>query len=72
MQQRCQWSAAKAGVTSVLRLHDATNANLPMKHDVAKEAANEMALKEIDAETRNRKTPRKNKEMRKEHTSAMR
>ena len=35
-------------MTSVLRLHDATNANLWTKHDVAKQAANEMALKEID------------------------
>ena len=46
MQQRCQWSAG-AGVTSVLRLHDVTNAYLSMKHDVGKQAANEMALKEI-------------------------
>ena len=46
VQQRCQWSAASAGVTSVFRLHDATNANLSMKHDVAKQAANEMARKE--------------------------
>ena len=45
MQQRCQWSAAKAGVTSALRLHDATTAYLSMKHDVAKQAANEMALR---------------------------
>ena len=35
-------------MTSVLKLHDATNAYLSMKHDVAKQAANEMALKEID------------------------
>ena len=48
VQQRCQWSAASAGVTSVFRLHDATNAYLSMKHDVAKQAANEMARKEID------------------------
>ena len=34
-QQRCQWSAEKAGVTSALRLHDATNAYLSTKHDVA-------------------------------------
>ena len=43
-------SAAKAGVTSALRLHDATNAYLLMKRDVAKRAANEMALKEVDKE----------------------
>ena len=48
IQQRCQWSAARAGVTSVLRLHDATYAYLSMKHDVAKQAANKMASKEID------------------------
>ena len=48
MQQRCQWSAAKAGVTSVLRLCDATNAYLSMKHHVAKQVANEVALKEVD------------------------
>ena len=36
------------GVTSALRLHDATNAYLSMKHGVAKQVANEMALKEID------------------------
>ena len=35
-------------MTSVLRLHDATNAYLSMKHDVAMQAANEMVLKEID------------------------
>ena len=35
-------------MTSVLRLHDATNAYLSVKHDVAKQAANEMALKEVD------------------------
>ena len=28
--------------------HDATNAYLSMKHDVAKQAANERALKEVD------------------------
>ena len=39
VQQRCQWSEAKAEFTSVLRLHDATNAYLSMKHDVAKQAA---------------------------------
>ena len=33
---------------SVLRLHDATNAYLWMKHEVAKQAANEVAHKEID------------------------
>ena len=48
VQQRCQWSAAMAEVTSVLRLHDATNAYLSMKLDVAKQAANDMALKEVD------------------------
>ena len=46
VQQRCQWSEAKAELTSVLRLHDATNAYLSMKHDVAKQAANEMAFQE--------------------------
>ena len=45
VQHRCQWSAAKAGVSSVSRLHHATNVYLSMKHDVAKQAANEMALK---------------------------
>ena len=35
-------------MTSVLRLHDATDAYLWTKHDVAKQAANEMALKEVD------------------------
>ena len=39
-----QWSADKAGVTSALRLQDATNAFLSMKHDVDKQAANQMAL----------------------------
>ena len=48
VQQRCQWSTAKAGVTSVLWLRDATNAHLSMKHDVAKQAANEMARKEVN------------------------
>ena len=43
-----QWSADKAGVTSALRLHDATNAFLSMKHDVDKQAANQMALKDAD------------------------
>ena len=38
------------GVTSALRLHDATNAFLSMKHDVVKHAANEMELKEVDKE----------------------
>ena len=41
-------SAAKAGATSALWLHDATNAYLSMQHEVAKQAANEMALKEVD------------------------
>ena len=31
-------------------MHGATNAYLSMKHDVAKQAANEMALKEVDKE----------------------
>ena len=44
VQQRCQWSAARAEVTSVLRLHGATNAYLSMKHEVAKQAINEMVL----------------------------
>ena len=35
-------------MTSVLRLHDATNANLSTEHEVAKQAANEMVLKGID------------------------
>ena len=48
VQHRCQWSAAKAGVTSALSLHDATHAYLSMKHDVAKQAGSEMALKEVD------------------------
>ena len=48
VQQRCQWSAAKAGVTSDLRLHDATTLYLSMKHDAAKKAAIEMVLKEVD------------------------
>ena len=48
MQRRYQWSAPKTGVTSALRLHNATNAYLSMKHDVARQAANEMALKEVD------------------------
>ena len=43
-----QWSADKAGVTSALRLQDATNAFLSMKHDVDKQAANQMALKDAD------------------------
>ena len=37
-----KWSAAKAEVTSAMRLHDATNAYQSMKHDVAKQAANEI------------------------------
>ena len=48
VQQSWQWSAAKAGVTAAPRLHDATNAYLAMKHDVTKQAANEMTLKEVD------------------------
>ena len=35
VQQGCQWSAEKAEVTSALRLHDATNAYLSTRHDVA-------------------------------------
>ena len=35
-------------MTSVLRLRDATNENLSTEHEVAKQAANEMVLKEID------------------------
>ena len=35
-------------MTSVSRLHDATNAYLSMKLGVAKQAANDMALKEVD------------------------
>ena len=42
--------AASAGVTSALRLHDATNAYLSWKHEVAKQPANEMVLKKIDKE----------------------
>ena len=48
LQQRSQWSADKAGVTSALRLHDATNAFLSMKRDVDKQAANQMTLKDAD------------------------
>ena len=32
VQQRCQWSAARAGVAWVFRVHDARNAYLSMKH----------------------------------------
>ena len=35
-------------MTSVLRLHDATNANLSTEHEVAKQAASEIFFKEID------------------------
>ena len=35
-------------MTSVSRLHDATYAYLSMKDDAVKQAANEMALKEVD------------------------
>ena len=45
VQPRCQWSAEKASVTSALRQHDTTNAFLSIKHDVVKQAANEMALR---------------------------
>ena len=56
VQQRChQWSAAKAGVTSALRLHDATHAYLSVKHDVANQAANETALKEVGKEFSNQR-----------------
>ena len=50
VHQRCQWSAAQAGVTSASRLHDATNGYLSMKHDVAKQGANEMVPHEVDLE----------------------
>ena len=43
-----QWSADEPGVTSAVRLHDATNALLSMKHDVDKQAANQMALTDAD------------------------
>ena len=49
VRQRRQGSAAEAGVTSAaLRLPDARNAYLPIKHDGAKQPPNEMALKEVD------------------------
>ena len=48
VQQKCQLSAAEAGVTSILRLHDATNGNLAMKHNAAKQGVNEMVLKGAD------------------------
>ena len=38
----------QGGSDSALRLHDATNAFLSMKHDVDKQAANQMALKDAD------------------------
>ena len=38
------------GVTKKRRLHDATNAYLSMKHNVAKQAANELALNVVDNE----------------------
>ena len=44
VQQSCPWSAEQAGVTSVLSLHDATTANLPMYHVSATEAAEKLAL----------------------------
>ena len=47
VQQRCQWSAEKAGA-SHLRLHDATNACSPLCHGSAKEAAHWLVLKETD------------------------
>ena len=37
-----------AGVPSALRLHVATSAHLQMNHDVAKQAANQMAHKDVD------------------------
>ena len=43
-----QWSADKAGVTSAVRLQDATNAFLSMKHELDKQAANQMALRDPD------------------------
>ena len=49
MQERKQWSAAKVGVTSVFkasRCHK--HESVDMKHDAAKQAANETALKEVD------------------------
>ena len=49
VQQRCQWNATRAGVTSILRLVDATAAYLSIKHDVSKEAANKMALNEVES-----------------------
>ena len=40
----------RRGVTSAVRLHDATNANLSMLHEVAKQAATQVALREVDKE----------------------
>ena len=48
VQQRCQWSAEKAGVTSAVRLHDATNAYSSLYHGSAEEAAHWLVLKETD------------------------
>ena len=48
VQQRCQWIAEKAGVTSALGLHDATNAYLSLHHGSANEAAHWLVLKETD------------------------
>ena len=35
-------------MTSVLTLHDVTNSYLSMRHEVAKQAANQMAPKDLD------------------------
>ena len=48
VQQRCQWSAEKAGVTSGLRLHDSTNACSSLCHGSATEGAHWLVLKETD------------------------
>ena len=48
VQQRRQRSAAMAEVASALGLRGATNAHLSVKLDVAKQAANDMSLKEVD------------------------
>ena len=47
--------AEKAGMTSAVRLHDATNANPSTMHDVANQAANQMALKDVDKELFNQR-----------------
>ena len=48
VQQRCQWSAEKAGVTSAVRLHDATNAYSSLYHGPARKGAHWLVLKETD------------------------